>query len=181
MPELLLGCGSNREKILKVQDRPQDWPDLTTLDFNADHKPNVVWDLENLPYPFADEQFDEIHAYEVLEHTGTQGDWKFFFAQWAEFWRMLKPGGYFCGSCPLPTSVWAWADPSHKRIIAPETLTFLDQSEYTKQVGKTALSDFRFCYQGDFQRMGTKTAGETFFFVLRAVKPSRITAPQGAV
>ncbi len=62
MPELLLGCGSNREKILKVQDRPQDWTDLTTLDFNADHKPNVVWDLENLPYPFADEQFDEIHA-----------------------------------------------------------------------------------------------------------------------
>ena len=174
--ELLIGAGSNHVKKIIMNQR-SEWTDLTTLDINAEHKPDVVWNLEHLPLPFADNQFDEIHAYEVLEHTGQQGDYVFFVAQFSEIWRVLKPGGYLMGTCPSRNSPWAWGDPSHKRIVQPESLVFLDQSEYIKQVGITPMSDFRYIYKADFVRIHIADDNNAFSFVIQAVKPSRIVNP----
>ena len=148
--ELLIGCGSDHNKRL-ASDGTKDWSSLTTLDYNSDHKPDVVWDLMELPLPFPDQEFDEIHAYEVLEHLGQQGDYKLFFAQFSEFWRLLKPNGYFFATCPSRNSVWAYGDPSHTRIIQLEQLVFLSQYESKKQVGMTPMSDFRCIYKADFE------------------------------
>lgn len=175
--ELILGVGSSRVKKLVVNGR-NDWTNLVTLDINADHHPDIVWDLEALPLPFADNEFDEIHAYEVLEHTGQQGDYKFFFSQFSEFWRILKPGGYLIGSCPSRNSPWAWGDPSHKRVIQAENLVFLDQSEYVKQVGITPMSDFRYIYHADFECIYRADDDTSFTFAVRAVKPSRLSVAQ---
>jgi SAM-dependent methyltransferase len=171
MSDLLIGCGATRDK--RVFPTPRPWRDLVTLDINPDHAPDVLHDLAVLPLPFADEAFDEIHAYEVLEHTGTQGDYRYFFAQFSEFWRILRPGGYLCGSVPLPSSRWAWGDPSHTRVVPRESFVFLDQSEYAKQVGHTAMSDFRWIYQADFRLEYAEDVGESLFFALQAIKPSR--------
>jgi len=173
--ELLIGCGSQKKKLIPVNG--PGWKNLITLDINSDHNPNVVWDLTNLPLPFPENSFDEIHAYEVLEHTGSQGDYKFFFAQFSEFWRILKPGGYLAATVPSATSPWAWGDPSHTRIIQKETLVFLSQDEYTRQIGNTSMSDFRNIYQADFSIELAQEANGGTFFALRAVKPSRITIP----
>jgi hypothetical protein len=70
--ELLLGCGSNRAKKLVYGGR-SEWGALTTLDFNADHCPMWFTTWRMLPLPFPDDEFDEIHAYEVLEHVGRRG------------------------------------------------------------------------------------------------------------
>lgn len=172
MAELLLGCGSSRVKKLCYGGRAE-WSALTTLDHSATHAPDVVHDMGVLPLPLADEQFDEIHAYCCLEHVGAQGDWRFFFAQWSDFWRLLKPGGLFFGICPAADSPWAWGDPSHTRIIGPECLIFLHQPAY-EQVGTTPMSDFRFAYEADFDLIHSQSAGHHFEFVLQAVKPSRI-------
>lgn len=167
--ELLLGAGSSREKRVYVQGR-ESWSDLTTLDFNSDHKPDVEWDLERLPLPFPNNEFDEIHAYEVLEHTGQQGDWKFFFSQFSDFWRILKPGGLLFGTCPSWKSAWAWGDPSHKRVISNGTLVFLSQKEYDKQVGKTPMTDYRFFYKADLERIYCTEDDDKLVFILRANK-----------
>jgi len=171
--ELLAGAGSSRDKKIIINGR-NEWNNLVTLDINADHKPDVVWNLEDLPLPFAADEFDEIHAYEVLEHTGQQGDYKFFFAQFSELWRILKPSGFLIGTCPSLNSPWAWGDPSHKRIVQPENFVFLDQREYVKQVGITAMSDFRYIYKADFERVYLSDENGAFTFVLKAIKPSRI-------
>lgn len=172
MPELLIGCGNRRDKRLGSMSSP-DWTELTTLDIDPNAGADVVHDLNVLPYPFADDQFDEIHAYEVLEHTGQQGDWRFFFAQFSEFWRMLKPDGLLCATCPSVASRWAWGDPGHTRVIQPETLIFLQQPQYA-QVGITSLTDYRAIYQADYDLAFSDDNGENFKFVLRAIKPSRI-------
>lgn len=173
MRALLIGCGGKRDRRILV-DGIEEWDELVTLDRNPAHKPDHVHDLEVLPYPFDDGEFDEIHAYEVLEHTGQQGDAGFFFSQFEEFWRILKPGGALAASVPHWASRWAWGDPSHKRVITEGTLVFLDQEEYEKQVGETPMTDFRDIYKADFKtdmvavRQVEKDA--YFFFVLRARK-----------
>lgn len=172
--ELLIGAGSSRNKKVVPPGCRPDWSHLITLDINADHGTDIVWDLEQLPLPLGDNAFDEIHAYEVLEHTGTQGDYKFFFAQFSELWRILKPGGLLVGTCPGRNSIWAWGDPSHKRIVQPANFVFLDQTQYTRQVGVTSMSDFRYLYKADFEAVLMSEENDAFTFALRAVKPSRI-------
>lgn len=169
--ELLLGCGSSRVKKLHQRGR-SEWTGLVAIDMESRHNPDVVHDI-NLPLPFPDDSADEIHAYEVLEHCGRQGDYKFFFAQWSDFWRVLKPAGMFFGTVPLPTSPWAWGDPSHTRVIPKDSFVFLSQPQYA-QVGKTAMSDFRSIYKTDFDIIHLHENGHVLEFALQAVKPSRI-------
>lgn len=167
--ELLIGCGSEHTKRVWLEDA-KEWQFLTTLDINPAHKPDVVHDLTTFPYPFADNTFDEIHAYEVLEHTGQQGDYKFFFQQFNELYRILKPGGHIFATTPAVNSRWAWGDPSHTRIFPLEYLVFLSLAEYENQVGVTAMSDFRYLMSCNFATAYAKTNKDQNTFVLRAIK-----------
>lgn len=168
--ELLLGCGNDKSKKITFEGIPSGWSgELVTLDIDEHASPDVLHDLNQLPYPFEDNQFDEIHAYEVLEHCGTQGDWRFFFNQFSELHRILKPNGWLIGTCPMWDSPWAWGDPGHTRIISPESLIFLSQAEY-EQVGKTPMTDYRHCYEADFELITKHETDHTWAFVLRAIK-----------
>jgi hypothetical protein len=213
--ELLIGCGAKREKCaglptaeelrLHANHIPHTgrnglaFQNLTTLDNNPDHKPDILcdlctlgqtrvldsWDQHITGAPLRwwmpdtllsgvqkvpDDSFDEIHAYEVLEHIGAQGDYKAFFAQFTEFHRILKPGGLFFATCPSFVSMWAWGDPSHTRVLTSGTLSFLSQAEYAKQVGVTPMSDFRYLYKADFVPRFVHEDQESLRFVLEAIK-----------
>lgn len=169
--ELLLGCGNDRRKKVTINNvMKAEWDELVTLDIDPACKPDVVHDLNVFPYPFGDNSFGEIHAYEVLEHCGRQGDFRFFFRQFEEFWRILKPGGLFVATVPLWDSKWAWGDPGHTRIINDGSLVFLSQKEYELQIGKTAMTDYRHCYKADFEIVAINEKGDTFAFVLKATK-----------
>jgi predicted SAM-dependent methyltransferase len=165
-----MGSGSRTQKDLCVEGISRDFNHVIRLDNNKDHNPDVLWDLKKHPLPFDDNYFNEIHAYDVLEHLAQQGDYEFFFAEFSEYWRILKNGGYFFASVPDRQSVWAWGDPSHKRIIQRESLVFLDQDQYTQQVGITKMSDFRYIYKAHFKVVTLQTQHDTFFFVLKAIK-----------
>ena len=175
--ELLIGCGSDMSKKLAVGQR-SEWINVTTIDINPEHEPDLVWDLNKMPLPFDNDTFDEIHAYEVLEHVGRQGDYQFFFAQFSDFYRILKPNGVIAATCPSISSPWSWGDPSHTRIFQKENFVFLDQSEYVRQVGVTPMSDFRYIYKADFTRLLVDDNGDSINFILQAVKPSRHVKPK---
>jgi SAM-dependent methyltransferase len=174
--ELLIGAGSRRDKGFLAPGENPEWNHLVALDINPDHKPDVVWDLTKRPLPFDDNTFDSIRAFEVLEHLGQQGDYRAWFDEWSEWWRILKPNGHFIGTSPDCYSRWAWGDPGHTRIVSPETMTYLDQDEYTKQVGVTPITDYRFVYKADFNPIHLEVTQERkFIYVLQAIKPSRIS------
>lgn len=179
--ELLLGCGNSRDKRIKHGDVPHTWQDLTTLDIDPACKPDVVFDLSLIrsqydgtvapSLPFPDSHFAEIHAYEVLEHIGAQGDFHAFFGQFYEFWRVLKHGGLMVITVPKHTSPWAWGDPGHTRILPLESFYFLSQKIYQDEVGKTSITDYRGVWKGNFEIL-TYTDGyeHSLGVILKAIK-----------
>lgn len=163
--ELLLGAGTNHKKRLKLPDESDDWSRLVTLDVNSDCSPDVVADAGG-PLPFRDSTFDSVSAYHLLEHLGQQGDYKTFFRQFDEYARVTKIGGHFFGICPSWKSMWAWGDPGHCRVITSGTLSFLDRQMYA-DVGLTTMTDYRFCYQSDWQIVDYMEDDSELAFVLR--------------
>jgi SAM-dependent methyltransferase len=204
--ELLIGCGHQRDKRMDPRDfqpraRPapsdlRQWRGtLHTLDYMSQCNPDFLCDLERIPWavyrpvetldggrtvfdPLPESTYDEVHAYEVLEHLGRQGDFRSFFAHFSEIWRVLKPGGYLCATVPSRYSQWMWGDPGHTRAVLPCELVFLVQPNYVLQQGKTSMSDYRSVYRADFEIVGNPVDDhETHKFVLQAVKPSRVALP----
>jgi SAM-dependent methyltransferase len=128
--------------------------ELVTNDISELARPDVIWDLNELPWPWEDNSFDQIHAYEVLEHLGTQGDYKAFFDHFYECYRILKPGGLLFGSTPGPESDWTLAEPGHTRVIYLHTLNFLNQEFYDrKEKDRSCASDYRDVWKGDFEML----------------------------
>lgn len=175
--ELLLGCGHARDKRIATPGHPE-WENLTTLDGNPECKPDVVWSLAAYPIPFEDNTFDEIAAYEVLEHVSVPDEYAFF-REFHEYWRILKPNGLLCATVPHWTSIWAWGDPGHRRVINEGTLVFLSHAQYEKQLGRGPMSDYRSLlgetnFEMVFQRVEqdpNERDARTYAFVLRAIKP----------
>lgn len=149
---LILGAGTQkptrRISLLGSSEFFDEKDEVITLDMNDALSPNVVFDLSMLHLggglPFLNNYFDEIHAYEVLEHVGQQGDWLGFFREWKDYWRILKPGGTFHGSSPRYDSIWLWGDPGHTRCMDARTFAvLLSQKHYEEGVGKSTMSDYR--------------------------------------
>lgn len=164
MAQLLAGCGHRRDKLMG-REGFEAWDGLVTLDLTPETGADVVHDLEVFPYPFEDGAFEEIHLYEVLEHTGKQGDWRFFFRQFDELYRILEPGGYVFATCPSMFSPWLWGDPGHTRAITPECLIFLDRSRYDCE--NTPMTDYRPYFKADFEVCGGSEDKDSFRFILR--------------
>jgi SAM-dependent methyltransferase len=140
MSSLLIGCGSSRIKKVHEEGQ-QEWVGpLTTLDMNPNCGADVVWDMETRPLPFSDESFDEIGAYDVLEHWGKQGDWRGFFDEMAEYHRLLKPRGVFRILVPIGQD--ALADPGHIRFFHQNYFAFLTKAFYEENAGKP-ITDYR--------------------------------------
>jgi SAM-dependent methyltransferase len=95
MKKLNLGCGEDKkEGYINV-----DWNPLT--------KPDLVYDLNVLPYPFEGGQFDLIEAFHVLEHLDKP------FTIMKEFHRLLKPGGILHIKVPHFSRGFTHAEHSH--------------------------------------------------------------------
>jgi hypothetical protein len=128
---LMLGSGTR--KPVRDIEAPNSPPvdEWVTLDIQGE--PDLLFDLNRLDVgdklPFPDGHFDEIHAYEVLEHFGRQGNWRGFFGEFQEFWRLLKPSGAMFISVPPEGKTWD-TDPGHTRYIGWGVLAFLMRSFY---------------------------------------------------
>jgi hypothetical protein len=190
MSELLLGCGFSRAKLLGQAGHPLAFQDLITLDYNIKCAPDLLCDLDEpgewtVPnegetdqgrrclsgVKIRDNFFTEVHAYETLEHLGTQGDAADFFGCFANIHRVLIPGGFLFGTVPSRHSPWAWGDPSHRRVIQQESLVFLSQKRVAANRARgTQMSDFSQLWSLDFEIVASSDDHIYHKFCLQAVK-----------
>lgn len=159
MTSLLLGAGNCRLKRIHPVSAP-DWNgELITIDMNPNCGATIVWDLENRPLPFEDDTFDEMGAFDVLEHLGKQGDWRGWFDEMAEYHRILKPGGIFGVIVPIGGD--AFADPGHTRFFSANWFTMLSQQFYQDCIdNKKAVTDYRWYWKKNFDVLHLEVIGD---------------------
>ena len=140
----MLGAGKRPPARALTSLNAKEVDEWVTLDLMENTNPDVLYDLTDLhaggELPFGDEEFDEIHAYQVLEHVGRQGDWRGFFKEFKEYWRILKPGGFMYISVPTLDTLWG-SDVGHTRHIGPGTLGPLTKHFYERNE-KTCATDY---------------------------------------
>lgn len=156
---LLIGAGRSRVKKAWLPGGNDQWNgELVTVDINPECGADIVHDMGVRPFPFRDSEFDEIHAYDCMEHWGTQGDWRGWFDEMAEFHRILKPKGTMTIGVPVGGD-W-FADPGHTRFFSKNHFAFLCQRWYDEQHRQGApVSDYRWYWKLNFEPLAISEVG----------------------
>ena len=141
-----LGCGKQR-KIKRLN------AEIIGLDVAKHPNVDVVHDLNKLPLPFEDEEFDEIHASHVLEHL----KFDIFSPLMDEIYRILKPNGIFFVKVPHWKGKYAFDSPEHTRCFTPYTFNYFDKSTPKPLTPKVTNCNFKINRRGiNFIKTGTK-------------------------
>lgn len=156
MDILLIGSGHNPIKRISDEDGDiyfSDEDNITSIDMNPSCNPTHCLDLNDVfpngKLPLGDESFDQIHAYNVLEHIGIQGDWKGYFDEFSEYHRILRNNGLFYIIVPIGRDLFA--DPGHKRFFDRNHFSFLCQGFYKKSMDlQSEATDYRWYWKKNF-------------------------------
>ncbi len=116
--KLNIGCGRD----VKIGYVNLDSVKLSGVDF--------VHNLNEYPWPFKDNSFEEIYCDNILEHLDSIID------PMEEIFRILKNEGRVIIKVPIYPSIWAMADPTHKRFFTYMTFNYFRPEDcfnyYTK-------------------------------------------------
>jgi hypothetical protein len=110
--KLNLGCGNRH------------LPGYCNIDKFAEASPDLVVDLEDLPWPLATDSADEVVLSHVLEHLGRDSDT--FLGIVRELWRVCRNGASVRITVPHPRHHDFLQDPTHVRPIVPEMFLHFD-------------------------------------------------------
>lgn len=124
---------TNGEKVLHIGPGSKSLPGATTIDMLDLPGVDVVHDLDKLPWPLKENEFDLIFAHNVFEHLDNQ------VRVMEEMWRILKPQGRIIITVPHFRSVDAFTDSTHRHFFTSKSLDYyiatqrLADYEYTKK------------------------------------------------
>jgi len=112
--KLNLGCGYNKVN------------GYINVDLSPECQPDLVCDLEKLPWIWLDNTIDAVRFNHSLEHIGQQTD--VFLGIMKELYRVCKNNSKIEINVPHPRHDNFIGDPTHVRIITPQLLSLFDKS-----------------------------------------------------
>ena len=116
---LNVGCGNDIVPGAVNHDKSQHRPEV-----------DVVWNLNDLPWPWEDEEFDMVCAWSVLEHLNID-----LVESGNEVWRITKPGGIWKIRLPYWKHVNSFRDPTHRWQLDITSFDLFDpRTPYGKEV-----------------------------------------------
>ena len=104
--KLNLGCGNRRMK------------GYVNLDLLPNKGVDIVWDMNNTPYPFTEDTFIEVCADHSLEHCYN------FHEIMVELHRICKPKAKLFIEVPYYVSITALATPEHKTFFTTKSFNY---------------------------------------------------------
>ena len=106
-------------------------PGCINIDINLETNPDVVHDLNEYPYPYADNSFDMVVAISILEHLDD------FFAVLGQIHRVSKHGATVHILVPHFSSSAAFIDPTHCQLLSARSCDyFIDGTEIEKNYSR---------------------------------------------
>jgi hypothetical protein len=120
--KLNLGCG---------HDHKEGYVNVDVSDLG---KPDMVVDLEVLPWPWQDSSIDEILIKHTLEHLGQTP--KMYLDIMSEFWRICKNDATITVIVPHHRHDHFVNDPTHVRAITPGGLELFSQKKNLEWIDK---------------------------------------------
>ena len=88
-------------------------------------RPDVLWDLEQFPWPWEDSSVAEVRLSNVLEHLGATAD--VYFGIIRELYRICRDGAVVDIKVPHPRHDDFLNDPTHVRVVTPEGMTLFSK------------------------------------------------------
>jgi SAM-dependent methyltransferase len=117
--KLDLACGGNKKE------------GFTGVDISNNPEVDIVYDLNQYPWPFEDNSVDEIYCSHYIEHIPhdiNNADSRDGLIQFMdEVYRILKPGAKAIFIAPYYSSERAWGDPTHRRAINDWTFYYYNK------------------------------------------------------
>lgn len=86
-------------------------PGAVAVDSRPESGPDVLHDLDRIPWPFADQSFDAVHARDVLEHLEDIP------RAMGEIHRVCRPGARVHIATPHFSCANAYTDPTHRHRL----------------------------------------------------------------
>lgn len=123
---------SNEEKVLHIGSGSKVLAGAETVDIIDLPGVDTIHDLDILPWPYKDNEFDLIFAHSVFEHLEDM------VAVMEEMSRILKPKGRIVIAVPYFRCVDAYTDPTHTHFFTTKTMDYfiagteLAKFEYSK-------------------------------------------------
>lgn len=111
--------------VLDVGCGQKKWPGAVGMDISADTAADVVHDLNEFPYPFADDSFDQILMQDVIEHVREP------IRVMDELHRIARPGGRIQLRTPHFSSMLAYSDPTHTHYFSAEAIRTLAEPRFS--------------------------------------------------
>jgi hypothetical protein len=109
--------------------------DSVNLDITHETNPDVVHDLNSLPWPLPDNHFREVLAYDCLEHLDN------FIGAMEEIHRVCQDGAVVRSTVPHFSCANAYTDPTHRRLFGYFSMDYVtgdnDLEFYTRVRFKT--------------------------------------------
>ncbi len=113
--------------------RTRSGPGVVTLDRAASTEPDVVHDINVVPWPLATSSFDVIRCYDVVEHLDS------LLTLMEEIHRVGAPGARVEITTPHYSSVNSWTDPTHRQHLGVRSFDY-----FTEEHALSFYSEARF-------------------------------------